>query len=133
MSGPAPKVRRQRRNEPARGEWVDLSPLDKPVLPALPDEEWSERTRSAWAAWGKDAVTGEYHPADIQSALDLAYLYEGWVQKPSGATFKEVRQMATILGLNPKGKRDLRWRVSGPAEVVDMPAPKKQRRLRAVD
>jgi hypothetical protein len=38
--GPPPKDARarRRRNVPAAGEWVDLYPLDEPVLPALP--EW---------------------------------------------------------------------------------------------
>ena len=130
--GPAPKARRQRRGEPLRGEWVDLPPLEAPVLPALPKGKWSARTKKAWAAWRADPVTSQYSVADIQAAIDLAYTYELWVKFPD--TYKaEMRQMQDRLGLNPKGKRDLRWRVSGPAEVVDMPAPKKQRRLRAVE
>ena len=131
--GPAPKARRQRRGTPLRGEWVDLPPLQKAILPELPDGEWSDRTRNAWAAWTADPVTSQYSAADIQAAIDLAYTYEQWVDKPTPGISSEMRQRQDRLGLNPKGKRDLRWRVGGPSEKVDTPAPKKQRRLRAVE
>lgn len=131
--GPAPKANRQRRGEPLRGEWVDLPPLERTVLPALPAGDWSQRTRDAWAAWSKDPVTAQYSDADIQASIDLAYVYEQWVKEPTIAIAAEIRQRQDRLGLNPKGKRDLRWRVKEPAEVVEMPAPKQQRRLRAVE
>ena len=131
--GPAPKANRQRRNDPTRGEWVDLPPLERPILPELPAGEWSERTQTAWAAWRKDPVTGQYSDADVQAAIDLAYTYEQWVREPSAAIAAEMRQRQDRLGLNPKGKRDLRWRVTEPAEVVEITAPKRERRLRAVE
>ena len=56
------------------------------------------------------------------------------------STFRKLRRailavmaLQDRLGLNPKGKRDLRWRVAEPADVVDMPVPKRNRRLRAVE
>lgn len=136
--GPAPKANRQRRAEPTRGDWVDLAPLARAILPSLPKRQkgtgtWSSRTKTAWAAWRKDAVTAQYSFADIQAAVDLAFLYEDWVREPSVGLANEIRQRQDRLGLNPKGKRDLRWRVSEPAEVIDMPVPKRERRLRAVE
>lgn len=115
-TGRAPKDPAERRNRtpPSRGEWVDLEPLTKPVLPELPGEEWSPRTRVAWAAWRADPVTSQYSSADVQAAIDLAYVYEQWVD--GRAVADEVRQRQDRLGLNPKGKRDLRWRVAEPEE-----------------
>lgn len=112
--GPPPADKRRRRNEPARGDWVDLRKLDKPVLPALPKRPaktggWSARTRAAWKSWREDAVTAQYGPADIQAAIDLAFLYEDWVRGEQQLA-AEIRQRQDRLGLNPKGKRDLRWR-----------------------
>jgi hypothetical protein len=131
--GPAPKTARQRRGEPARGEWIDLPALEAPVLPELPAGEWSERTKDAWEAWRSDPVTGQYGPAEIDAALVLLDLYEEFVTNHSTKLAGEIRQWQDRLGLNPKGKRDLRWRVQEDALVVDMPAPKKARRLRAVE
>ena len=131
--GPAPKANRQRRSAPTRGEWIDLPSLDGPVLPELPAGDWSSRTETAWAAWRKDPVTSQYSGADIQAAIDLAYVYEQWVNEPTIAIAAEIRQRQDRLGLNPKGKRDLRRRTSEPAEVVDIPAPQRERRLRAVE
>jgi hypothetical protein len=34
----------------------------------------------AWKAWRSDPATGMYGPAEVQLALDLAYVYEQWVQ-----------------------------------------------------
>lgn len=116
-TGPAPKLPHERRNRvpPQRGEWVDLKPLDTPVLPSLPKRErgsgtWSARTKAAWKAWREDPVTSQYGPADTQAALDLVFLYEEWVRGNLSLT-TEVRHLRDRLGLNPKGKRDLRWRI----------------------
>lgn len=116
--GPVPAENRRRRNEPARGDWVDLEPLTKPVLPKLPrntpyrDEDgklipWPARTKTVWESWRSDPVTGQYSPADIEYALDTILLHA--FMKPSSAS--EVRLRMDALGLTPKGKRDLRWRV----------------------
>lgn len=127
--GPAPAENRRRRNEPARGEWVDLDPLETPVLPNLPKRakgtgSWSARTRAAWKAWREDPVTSQYGPAEIQNAIDLAFLYEDWVRGVGEPN--EVRQWLDRLGLNAKGKRDLRWRLKS-AEA----APKRSRPKRS--
>lgn len=114
MAGPPPQEKRRRRNIPARGEWVDLDPLSRRMLPDLPKRnpelgDWSDRTKRAWEAWSQDPVTAEYGPAEIQNAIDLAYLYEEWVRGEGEPN--EVRQWLDRLGLNAKGKRDLRFRL----------------------
>lgn len=126
--GPAPKANRQRRNEPARGEWVDLPPLDAPVLDTLPPGEWREETREVWESWRNDPVTSQWTPADITYALDTIKLRDEGVERKAS----EVRLRMDALGLTPKGKKDLRWRVKGDAEVVEHPTKKRERSLRAV-
>ncbi len=140
MSGPAPRDpgARRRRNVPARGEWVDLEPLSKPILDPLPEldgQEWSANTRLMWEAWRQDPVTAFWAPADLAFAIDTIMLHN--VQSPSDAA--EIRLRMTALGLTPKGKRDLRYRVSAKeADVVDLRVGRgrkklpQQRRLRAV-
>ena len=120
--GPAPAATRRRSNEPARGEWVDLLPLEEPVLPDLPErsdgEPWSERTKATWVAWRSDPVTAQWSPADVSYALDTILLYE--VMTPSSAS--EVRLRMDGLGLTPKGKRDLRWRIGSSGDEGSRPA-----------
>jgi hypothetical protein len=115
--GPSPKSLEQRRNfsEPQRGEWVSVPAGAKSKLSALPKDEWSPRTVTAWAAWRKDPVTSLYGPADVQLAIDLAYLYEQWVALGGSKLAGEIRQRQDGLGLSPKGKQDRRWQV-GPAQ-----------------
>ncbi len=118
--GPAPAEKRRRRNEPARGEWVDLPPLEGPILPELPEIEggWRIDTLAAWEAWRSDPVTSQYSPADIAYALDTIKLH----QVMTAQSASEVRLRMDALGLTPKGKRDLRWRVTEEAEPLRTPA-----------
>jgi hypothetical protein len=98
---------------------VDLEPLAAPVIPELPSGEWSERARLTWEAWRSDPVTAQWSPADVAYALDAIVLYEGMTSRDAN----EVRLRMDGLGLTPKGKRDLRWRVSAQAAAV----PRKSR------
>ena len=124
--GPAPKdpSQRRRRNEPMRGEWVELPPLKAPILGPV-DPEWGRETDEMWEAWRADPVTTQWSPADIAFATQTARLMD------AGAPPNELRLRMDSLGLTPKGKRDLRWRlVEAPA--VEAPVPVGERQLRAV-
>lgn len=125
MPGPAPKPKHRRvgRSEPLRGEWIDLEPIDKPVLPAA-DPDWTEHVKFLWSWWEQDPVTTQYGPADVAAILELAYCFDDL--QPS-----EQRLRMDSLGLTPKGKRDLRWRT--PAEVATIAKqPAKVARLKLV-
>jgi hypothetical protein len=131
-TGPAPKPKNQRRrtNEPARGEWVDLRPLEKPILPPLGRREggWSPKTKRMWAAWRHDPVTAQWSVADVAYAHDTIERFE------LGAPPNELRLRMDGLGLTPKGKRDLRWRPPvGEVAKSARPRSAEVRRLRAVD
>jgi hypothetical protein len=120
--GPAPKdeSQRRRRNEPARGEWVDLEPLAETVIPDLkdagPEREWHSRTLALWSGWQDDPATAMYGPAEKAAIVELAYLTDEFVTggdpgfKFQRVTPAELRQRMDGLGLTAKGKRDLRWR-----------------------
>ena len=128
--GPAPKEGRRRRNAPARGEWVELPPLEQAVLDELPeleDDVWRPETVSLWEAWRADPVTALWSPADRAFALDTLILHNEMTA--SGAS--EIRLRMDSLGLTPKGKRDLRWRIVGEAPAEEKPVVQ-PRRLRAV-
>ena len=123
--GMAPKPKEQRRNRsvPQRGEWVDLEPLAVPVL-GVADKEWSAVARVMWAAWRDDPVTGQYGPADLAAVAELARRFEDLAPN-------EQRLRMDGLGLTPKGKRDLRFRLVGQS-VQAKPRLAEVRKLRAV-
>lgn len=143
-TGPAPKpgAERRRRNEPARGEWVDLSHIFKPAIATKPPARgrghgpWHPRTLAAWKAWRADPVGQVWTPADLGAVVDLAYLHHEWVRGEVRLA-AEIRLRMDGLGLTAKGKRDLRLRVQPPAEVADLAEKREERakrpRLRAVD
>jgi hypothetical protein len=132
--GPAPADTRRRANSPARGEWIALEPLRRPVLPMLPkrtkaEGPWSSRTRRLYNGWRQDPVTATFGDNEIAAAIELAHLEEELVRGTTSLA-SEVRQRMDGLGLTPKGKRDLRFRVlfQKPADAPppDEPAPPKR-------
>ena len=146
MPGPAPKhpLARRRRNAPAGGEWVDPPPLDKPVLQALPprsgEGDWSKWARDVWESWRQDAATAQWTSADVHYALDTLTLIDACACKPRTAFAAEIRLRMDGLGLTPKGRRNLRWRLVAAGELVEHAAAvtserrdRQRRRLMAVD
>lgn len=148
-TGPPPKDadERRRRNAPARGEWTFL-PMGvpkPPVLPALKKRSageggaYSASAKAAWKLWREDPATLIFGPGEIAYALDTISRYDDLLEsKPN-----ELRLRMDGLGLTPKGKRDLRLRITddelskkreeAAASAAAMPAPQTRRRMRAVD
>jgi hypothetical protein len=124
--GPAPKLPGQRRRygQPARSEWVDLKPLEQPVL-GPPHGKWSPNAKRAWRAWSQDPVTSQWGSSDVFLAKELARLYD--VLAPN-----EQRLRMDTLGLSPKGKRDLRWRTPAEVKTIAAQQPSEVRRPRVV-
>lgn len=139
--GPAPKLPHQRRNAhpPLRGEWVELKPLDKPVLPpykaawrvwvSAKDKDGNRIqvrrgvSHSMWKAWRSSPVTSQYGPEDIAAAC---YLAEAFHSLTDAARLR----LMDGLGLTPKGKRDLRWRTPEEVKTIaEQPAPVKRLRI----
>jgi hypothetical protein len=124
-----------------RGEWEDLQPLERPVLSTLPkasplvdhdgvDHGWPDTTRELWNAWRRDPVTAQWSPADVAYAVDTIRLHAAAPWKMAN----EIRLRMDSLGLTPKGKRDLRWRIAAADDEPEEQRPLATvRRLRAVD
>jgi hypothetical protein len=104
---------------------VDLEPLGKPVLPVA-DRAWPDFVKVLWNAWRQDPVTSQYGPADLAAVRELARQYVELAPN-------EQRLRMDGLGLTPKGKRDLRWRISEVEVVSSRPQLAEVRRLRAVE
>lgn len=114
-------------------EWVDLEPLDAPVLPAYPPP-WYKRDAKPfvvpkwmWDLWRADPVTGAWSNGDIALALDLG---QNWQH------YKPEHRLRTMncLGLTAAGRRNLRLRNAAEkqnAEKADAHAAE-VRRLRIV-
>lgn len=138
--GPAPKAvgERRRYGQPARGEWIELEPLDGPILPPY-DKNWTEWIetrdkygnvfevrrgveREMWDAWRESPVTTQYGPEDIAA---IRYLAKAFHSLTDASRFA----MMDRLGLTPKGKRDLRWRTPNEVKTIAKQAPVKRLRI----
>jgi hypothetical protein len=125
--GRAPKLpgERRRYNQPMRGEWVDLEPLDEPILGPFDREQMTLRER-LWNGWRNDPVTSQYGEADIAAIYELAATW-------SERAFADRDRMMDKLGLTPKGKRDLRWRTPNEVKTIKKQTEKAPvRHIRAV-
>lgn len=121
MANPAPKHPSERRNRipPARGEWIDIPApsLDEPCLPELTKLQKGHFNRIAkenYRVWRFEPVCAYWSKVDIKAAMNILELYnvDDWTRNAA-----EIRQRETALGLNPKGKRDLRFRITfGPGK-----------------
>lgn len=126
--GPAPKPKSQRRNttKPARGEWVDLEPLEQPILePANP--RWCAAGRRLWEAVRADPISTQLSSVDIQL---LKETMRDWNQLEPA----EQRLRMTAFGATPAGRRNLRWRNPAETEIVRKAEAKTAvKRLRVVE
>ncbi len=142
--GPAPKdpSARRRRTAPLRGEWTDLpekSGVKRPALPRFRGKGgWPAECKMAWDAWWSDPAASQWTPADRVSVYRLLDLL--WQSSVKLSVNAEVRLRMDGLGLSPKGKRDLRWRVNTDPAHADGPAPdelaarrKRRDRVKATD
>ena len=110
MPSPVPKHPEQRRNRnpKQRSEWIDLpATLDQAILP--PYQGHYTVPRRYYGGWRSDPLTTQYNEADL---VAMDYLATEWVMLP----YPERRQLMDRLGLNPKARRDLRWRTQLEAE-----------------
>lgn len=120
---PKDPSQRRNRNQPRRGDWVTLTPLDNPVvpdMPAPPGEAWSERSIRSWENWWKDPASQMWVGSDVDLVEHLLFVHERWVIKGTAGLLSELRYLRESLGLTPKGKQDRRWKVQDPAEVHDI-------------
>jgi hypothetical protein len=126
-----------------RGEWVELPPLEGPLLPELPAKsgkgDWSRRARETWEAWRVDPATAQLTKADIAFLVDTLHLVDRCACEPQSSLAAEIRIRLDTVGLTPKGRQDRRWRLvpedNAPPEATDM-SPRRlaqRRRLMAVD
>lgn len=127
--GPAPKDPALRRNTaaPQRGEWVTIPASHDGPVPKLPTRRrgegaWTAGTQRAWRGWWQDGASLHWTSADHESVVMLARLVQA-VEEGELKHAAEVRIRMDGLGLTPKGKRDLRFRVADDVPTVAAVAP----------
>ena len=121
MPGPAPNEHRRRRNAPTV-EWIDLPAEGRTArVPALPDHVTLAKRGRAWwkRAWKHPAAT-QWHLDDRSVVARRAELEDIWGETKDLRLLAEMRQAETLLGLNAKGRKEMRWRiVDAGGEVVE--------------
>jgi hypothetical protein len=124
--GPAPKGigNRRRYGQPTLGEWVDLEPLQAPVL-GPGSGKWPPAARRLWNAIRKDPVSSQYTDADIGLLRETMANWERLLPH-------EQRLRMEMFGISPKGRRALRFRTALEARQQEQAVAKNAevRRLR---
>lgn len=136
MPGPTPQENRQAR--PGRDlPWVDLpaagNSAPSPELPrghglrAHGKRQWEH-------LWGTPAST-QWSDHEQHQALRYCQLQDVWASDRDLKVLPELRHLERELGLTPKARKELRWRIVANGMVIEengatLPQP---RRLRVVD
>jgi len=106
--GPAPKVDRNRRADPTRGEWTPSPeggwqhPLPPPPAGLLPSSV------AVWETWFKAWWAANWGPDDLPALRLLIRLWDR-VHRGDVKRMGELRQLMDSYGVTPKGQQDRRW------------------------
>lgn len=123
MGNNPPRLQRNRNAKPARGDWVQLEPLDHPVLPELDEIDlplhcqetgWPYTAKMYWESWRESPVTIKWSRDDIAFAIDTISQFANTTQLVKGSggvplAASEMRLRMESLGLTPEGRRKGRW------------------------
>ena len=99
---PKPKAERRTRHVPRAGDWIDLEPLEAPILEGA-NPRWVAAAKRLWMAIRTDPISAQYSDADIQA---LKETFNEWGE----LAHAEQRRRLETFGVTPKGRQDLRWR-----------------------
>ncbi len=107
--GPAPKLNRYRRADPARGEWQPSAESgwqhgDLPPAPA----GLRASSSAVWEAWFHAWWATHWTPDDLPGLRLVIYLYDR-VSRGDVRRLGELRQLMDSYGITPKGQQDRRW------------------------
>jgi hypothetical protein len=125
---PKPAATRRRRGPADR-----LLPAEGSTEPApdLPEGSWTEETRQWWADVWSSPMAAAWIESDYHAAVRLARIKQAIVDHPEKAALHGAASaLEDRLGLSPRARRALNWR------IVDTPAaterPASVSRIRAV-
>lgn len=120
MSERKPDHQRIRRAEPEI-PWTDLPASGRPGrAPALPKWATLDATGKAWWAWAwKLPESTQWHDAQLPQVIRRANLEGLWQSTEDVRLLAEIRQLEAILGMTPKARRELRWRIVDGETVVE--------------
>lgn len=120
MPGPPPSsnIRRGQHHTPL--QWTSL-PTDAETIaarvgpvPDLPPGHWHEATKAKWKAWWRLPVAVEWSEADRGAVERMAFLWdEVYRGEATAATHTRLDTIEANLGLTPKARVQLRWRIEG--------------------
>ena len=133
MPGPDPKPNRVRRNVPVKEQVRAVLPREgrsgrPPKMPPwVPVDDWAEEM---WRKWWTSPEATQWDSTTTPAILGrMLLLYAENPQSP------EIRQIEQQLGLTPKAKKDLGWRLADDevGERREERVASQPRKLRAVD
>lgn len=91
-------------------------------VPPLPEigSPWHERTVRWWGVLSKSPMRNEWLDVDIEGLTILAVLIDMFWKEPTPTLAAEIRQQASLFGLNPTSRLRLAWST----ESVATPPPR---------
>lgn len=137
MPGPLPRPDGQRQARPGRDlPWTDIENTPRPgKAPAVP--KWATLTSSArvWWSWAwRLPVARQWGDSEMPMVVRRAQLEALWQETKDEKLLTEIRHLEAALGMTPKARKELRWRLVEPeAPAAAAPRSRSRANLRVVD
>jgi hypothetical protein len=134
--GAPPKPDPLRRNKRPDDYWVDLPPANPAPAPKPPTgSAFNAHGKRLWLMYWGTPMSTQWRDAETVQLVRLIQLDQRWSSDRDVRVLPEMRQLETALGLTPKARKELRWRIVEDGAVVEEngQALAEPRRLRVVD
>lgn len=137
MAAPHPRPDGQRQARPGRDiPWTEIENAPRPGrVPVVP--KWATLTATAkvWWDWAwKLPVARQWDEVELPMLVRRAQLEALWQETREDKLLAEMRHLEAALGMTPKARKELRWRMVDPApKVAAAPRPRSRANLRVVD
>lgn len=134
--GSLPKADPVRRNKRPDDFWTDLPASNPEPAPKPPvGASFDAHAKRVWSEYWSTPMSTQWGEPEARQAVRLCQLEQRWNASGDLRLLPEMRQLENALGLTPKARRDLRWRIIADGSVVEENGVKlaEPRRLRVVD
>lgn len=137
MATPHPRPDGQRQARPGRDiPWTDIENTPRTdKAPAVP--RWATLSASAkvWWAWAwKLPVARQWGDTEVPMVVRRAQLEALWQETKDEKLLTEIRHLEAALGMTPKARKELRWRLVDPAKATASAGkPRSRAKLQVVD
>ena len=122
MTERKPDGQRLRRNVGDLLPWTDLPTEPDTEIPEVPEFSGLQPPGLAkWREWWSSPPATQWGTPEAGQVVRFCQLFDMWTTSKDKSLLTEMRHLETALGMTPKSRKELRWRiVDVDGEVVEL-------------